>query len=137
MLLGGLLAAHIAGLTVLGLGLATGGAIGALSVVIGFALVVVFFSLGQAIELVALELRSTLGLIVTLASYGVRVICLGLALRLVIAAGADRLSPEWLFAGVVAGVLGWVSGIVIVAARQRVPVFDNDYQPPKGWQDGQ
>lgn len=96
-----------------------------------------FFSIGQAIEIVALELPGFAGLSVVLGSYAVRVIGIGAMLNWILSDSTRSLSSTWLGIGVVATVIGWVSGVVLVAARQRVPVFDHDYQPPPGWEDGQ
>lgn len=137
MLLGGLTLAHAAGICAAGLALAVGRSGAVWAVLIGFGLVVAFFTVGQLVELSAVELASVPGLVMTLGSYVVRVLLLGVALNLVLASGRETLSPTWLFVGVVSSVLGWVIGIVVVAARQRVAVFDHDYQPPSDWDRGQ
>ncbi|MFV0427983.1 MAG: hypothetical protein ACK5KO_00925 [Arachnia sp.] len=132
MMIGGLVVGNAVGLSVLGLALGLAGATAVASAAIGLAAVVVFFSIGQAIEIVACELDPVQGMALALASYGVRVVGLGLILFLVLGDPdiAARLSEGWLVAGLVGGVLGWLGGIVFVAARQRVPVYDVEYQPP-------
>lgn len=137
MLLGGLILAHGGGLAALGIALVSVGLSEVVAVLIGFALVVVFFSLGQAVEIVAMVLANTAGLVLTLCCYLLRVVLLGLALGAVIAATDGKLTASWIFCGVGCSTLGWVTGVVWVAARQRLPVYDHDYQPPAGWQDGQ
>ncbi|MDO4785237.1 MAG: hypothetical protein Q3997_09170 [Propionibacteriaceae bacterium] len=137
LLVGGLAGGHLGAVVAVALALGLGGRESLVSALIGAAVVIVFFSIGQAIEIVAVTMASMLGLVATLFSYVARVILLGAGLRAVVDLGGDRIDPAWLFCGVVCCVLAWVSGVVIVAARQRVPVFDHDYQPPPGWDMGQ
>ncbi|MDO5066313.1 MAG: hypothetical protein Q4D96_03415 [Propionibacteriaceae bacterium] len=125
MMLGGLVAGHALGLGVCGLALVVGSKalVGAL---LGFAAVVIFFSIGQAIEVVACELEPTQGMGIVLASYAIRVTGIGAGLWFllghpVIGAAIDR---GWLAAAVVVTVLAWTTGVVLTAARQRVPVYD-------------
>lgn len=137
MMLGGLALAHLAGLMAAMAALVLAGSSGLVSAVIGLAVVVIFYSIGQAIEIIALELPGFTGLSIVLASYAVRVIGIGFLIWAVLTAGRGVLSEGWVVAGVVAAVLGWTTGVVVVAARQRVPVFDHDYQPPERRPDGQ
>lgn len=137
MLVGGLVGGNLAGLVVLAASLGIGGKPGGLAALIGFGTVVLFFSIGQAIELIALELPTYTGLSLAMASYAVRVIGIGVMLGLVLGAAGDQIDPIWLAVAVVSTVVGWIAGLILVASRQRVPVFDADYQPPTGWEDGQ
>ena len=137
LLVGGLVGGHLGSVLAVLFALGWGGPKGLVSALIGAGLVIVFFSIGQAIEIVAITMASTLGLVATLFSYVMRVILLGIGLRAVVGIGTDRIEPAWVFCGVVCCVLTWVSGVVVVAARQRVPVFDHDYRPPPGWDTGQ
>jgi len=93
---------------------------------LGFAAVVIFFSVGQAVEVVACELEPVQGLGVVLASYAVRVVGIGAGFWLAMA--HPQLGPaidrDWLAGSVVATVLAWTTGVVVVAARQRVPIYD-------------
>ncbi|HMQ66680.1 MAG TPA: hypothetical protein PJ992_10340 [Arachnia sp.] len=137
MMLGGMVFGHAVGLGVIGLALALGGPGAALTAALGFAAVVVFYTVGQALEVVASEMPTAHGLILVLASYAVRVI--GIAGGLWFLLGLPQLAPHvsrpWLAASVAATVVAWVTGVVLVAARQRVPVYDSDYQPPVGQDD--
>ena len=67
-----------------------------------------------------------------LVSYAVRVIGIaaGLWLLLGLPQVAPLVSPPWLVASVAGTVFAWVTGVVLVAARQRVPVYDTEYEPP-------
>lgn len=125
MLLGGLVTGHALGLAVCGLALTAGGRalVGAL---LGFAAVVIFFSIGQAVEVVACELEPVQGMGVVLASYAIRVTGIGAGLWFLtehptIGAAIDT---NWLAAAVVVTVLAWTTGVVVTASRQRVPVYD-------------
>ena len=120
-------AGHAAGFAVCG----TAIAVGLREALIGAALGVwqlwsSFFSVGQAVEVVACELEPVQGLGVVLASYAVRVVGIGAGFWLAMA--HPQLGPaidrDWLAGSVVATVLAWTTGVVVVAARQRVPIYD-------------
>ncbi|MDF1490123.1 hypothetical protein [Tessaracoccus caeni] len=132
MMRGGVIGGHLVGVTVIGLALALGGGDAVLTSVLGFAAVVIFYAIGQALEVVASELEPMQGMALVLVSYAVRVIGIaaGLWFLLSLEAVAPRVSDGWLLLSVVGTVLGWVSGVVLVASRQRVPVYDHEYQPP-------
>lgn len=116
----------------IGLALALGGTDALLTAALGFAAVVVFYAIGQALEVVASELEVMQGMALVLVSYAVRVV--GIAAGLWFLLGLDAVAPRvedgWLLLSVVGTVLGWVTGVVLVASRQRVPVYDEEYQPP-------
>ncbi|MDO5082574.1 MAG: hypothetical protein Q4D89_04115 [Arachnia propionica] len=125
MMVGGLVAGHALGMVVCGLALTAGGAalVGAL---LGFAAVVIFFSIGQAIEIVACELEPVQGMAIVLASYAIRVTGVGAGLWFLV--GHPTIGPAidryWMVAAVIVTVLAWTSGVVVTASRQRVPVYD-------------
>ena len=132
MMVGGLVLAHVVGLSIFGVALAVAGGAGALSVALGFAAVVIFFSIGQAIEIVACELEPVQGMGLALVSYAVRVIGIGVGMWFIMSipavdAGLDR---AWLMAGVTATTFSWIAGVLIVASRQRVPIYDVEYVAP-------
>lgn len=131
-MIGGLIAGHVVGLTILGLALGIGGGGAALTAALGFAAVVVFYSIGQAIEVIASELDPLQGLGLVLISYAVRVvgIAAGLWGLLSLPAVAPHASGGWLLLSVTGTVLAWVTGVVFVASRQHVPVYDHEYEPP-------
>lgn len=134
MMLGGLVLGQAAGLGIIGLGLAVGGADAAITAALGFAAVLIFYSIGQALEVVACELEPMQGLGLVLVSYAVRVIGIAAGLWVILAmpAVAPHVVGGWLVAGVAGTVIAWVSGVVLVASRQRVPVYDTEYVPPPG-----
>lgn len=134
MMVGGLVGGHVVGLTIIGLALALGGGGAALTAALGFAAVVIFYSIGQAIEVVASELEPFQGLGLVMVSYGVRVvgIAAGLWALLSLPAVAPHVAKGWLLLSVTGTVLAWVIGVVFVASRQHVPVYDTEYEPPSG-----
>lgn len=132
MMIGGVIGGNVVGLTILGLALAIDGPSAALTAALGFAAVLVFYAVGQALEVVAAELEPFQGMALVLVSYAVRVI--GIAAGLWAILGLDAVAPHvrdgWLLASVAGTVLAWVAGVVLVASRQRVPVYDTPYEPP-------
>ncbi|MDO5678392.1 MAG: hypothetical protein Q4G35_12900 [Propionibacteriaceae bacterium] len=134
MMIGGLIGGHVVGLTIVGLALGIGGAGPALTAALGFAAVVIFYSIGQALEVVASELEPFQGLGLVLVSYAVRVV--GIAAGLWALLGLPQIAPlvsdGWLLLSVAGTVLAWVAGVVFVASRQHVPVYDTEYEPPSG-----
>lgn len=132
MMVGGLVVGHAVGLGILGLALALGGTSAAISVALGFAAVVIFFSIGQAIEVVACELDPVQGLGLALASYAVRVVGIGAGMWFLL--GHPAVEPHiergWLLLAVTGTVVAWVGGVVLVASRQRVPIYDQEYVAP-------
>ena len=134
MMVGGLVLAHAIGVGILGLALALGGAPAAITVALGFAAVVIFFSVGQAIEIIACEMDPVQGMGVALASYAVRVVGIGAGMWFLVGHPAVEpfISPGWLLLSVTGTVIAWVAGVVIVAARQRVPIYDTAYVAPIG-----
>ncbi|MDO5737178.1 MAG: hypothetical protein Q4P15_11965 [Propionibacteriaceae bacterium] len=133
MMVGGLVLAHAIGLGIFGIALAVAGAPGAISVALGFAAVVIFFSIGQAIEIVACELDPFQGMGLALASYGVRVVGIGAGMWFLL--GHPLVEPHilrgWLLLAVTGTVIAWITGVVLVASRQRVPIYDHEYVAPE------
>lgn len=125
MMIGGLVAGHAFGLAVCGFALTAGGRalVGAL---LGFAAVVIFFSIGQAVEVVACELEPVQGMGIVLASYAIRVAGIGAGLWFLLEHPTigPAVDAGWLAAAVIVTVLAWTSGVVLTASRQRVPVYD-------------
>lgn len=132
MMIGGLLLGHACGVVVMGLAAVLGGADAFLTAALGFAAVVVFFAVGQWLEVVACELEPVQGMGLALASYAVRVagITVGMWAITTAPALAPHISSGWLVASVTLTVIGWIGGVVWVASRQQVPVYDEEYSPP-------
>ena len=132
MMVGGLVLAHVVGLFLFGVARAAARGPGALSVAVGFAAVVIFFSIGQALEIVACELDPVQGMGLALASYAVRVIGIGAGMWFLLGHPAvePHIEPGWLLLGVTGTVIAWITGVVVVASRQRVPIYDHEYVAP-------
>ena len=128
MMLGAVVSAHIVGIVVMGLSLGIDGLDGLLTSALGFAAVIVFYALGQWLEVIACELASMQGLGLVLASYAVRVIGIAAGLWGILASEtvAPHVVDGWLLASVVGTVVAGVTGVVVVASRPRVPIYDEN-----------
>lgn len=126
MMIGGVVGAHVAGLIVIALAAILSGADGVLTSLLGFATVVIFYGIGQWLEAIASDMEPMQGLALVLVSYAVRVV--GIAAGLWGILSLDAVAPHivdgWLVASMTATVFAWVGGVVIVASRQRVPIYD-------------
>ncbi len=126
MMIGGLAAGHAFGVGACALAFAVAGRAALAGACLGFAAAVIFFSVGQAIEIIACELDPVAGLGVVLASYAIRVVGIGAGMWLVL--GHPRLGSlidaRWMAVAVVVTVIAWTTGVVLVASRQRVPIYD-------------
>ena len=58
-------------------------------------------------------------------------IAAGLWAILSLPAVAPHVVDGWLLLSIAGTVIAWVTGVVLVASRQRVPVYDHDYVPPE------
>jgi len=131
MMVGGLVVAHVVGIILCAIAWLTGGRDALVTALLGFAIVLVFYAIGQAIEVVACEMEPFAGLGLTMASYGVRVVGIGIGLWALLKRPSveSHIVPEWLGGSVTGVVIAWVAGVVIVASRQRVPIYDRDDEP--------
>lgn len=132
MLVGGLVLGHAVGLLVIGAAAVIDGRYAAISAALGFATVVIFFAIGQAIEVVACELDPVAGMGLALASYAVRVVGISAGMWFILGHPAVEpvVSRGWLLLSVTVTVMAWLSGVVLVASRQRVPIYDVEYVVP-------
>lgn len=131
LLIGGFIGGH-SGLAVsVVVALIAAGGAGAISALIGAALVIAFFAIGQAVQIVVADRRPSHVLMAALASYTVRVAALG-ALLLAYLNHVDRftmLVPAAFLAAVIVTVVGWLAGEIWTFTRLRIPVFDTEYVP--------
>ncbi len=132
MMVGGLVGGHAVGALIIVAAWVLDGPKATFTAALGFASVVIFYCVGQAIEVVASEMEPMQGMGLVLVSYAVRVI--GIAAGLWTLLSLPQVAPHvvdgWLLLSVVGTVMAWVTGVVVVAARQRVPVYDHEYRPP-------
>jgi len=127
---GGLALAAIAGILL-------SGGIGLLSALIGAALAVLYYAIGQAVQIQYADAPPRTIRAASLASYVVRVSLLGglLYSSIVWPSVVVAVDARGLFAGIVLGVVGWLTGVVVAFRKLRVPVFDEPdpvrYDPPR------
>ena len=126
---GGLALAAITGIVI-------GGTVGLLSALIGAALAVAYYAIGQGVQMQYADAPPRTLRAASLVSYVVRVSLLGglLWASIVWPTIMAALDARGLFAGIVLGVLGWLAGLVVVFRKLRVPTFDEPdpvrYDPP-------
>jgi hypothetical protein len=136
LFVGGLLGWH-GGLALAAIvGILLSGGIGLVSALIGAALAVLYYAIGQAVQIQYADASPRTIRTASLASYVVRVSLLGALLYASTTWPAlmAALDTRGLFAGVVLGVVGWLTGLVLMSRTLRVPVFDPPdparYDPP-------
>jgi len=134
---GGLLGAVLASILTVALAVPIAGRLGLISAAGAAALVIAYFGLGQLIAGHTLRRANRGGLVITMVGYLVRVVLLGVLLWLSLTQPGIRtgLSSSWAAAGAIAAVFGWLTGLLVVNARARVPIYDREYRPPEGWED--
>jgi hypothetical protein len=126
---GGLALAAIAGILI-------SGTVGLFSSLIGAALAVVYYAIGQGVQMQYADAPPRTLRAASIVSYVVRVTLLGALLYASTTWPAVMavLDTRGLFAGVVLGVVGWLTGLVLMSRKLRVPVFDAPdparYDPP-------
>lgn len=108
----------------------TGGPLTAFSAAIGGVLTIVFFTIGQAVQVMLAEASPKIVMVGALASFLVRAVALGLLLLLAME-NADRLTwfaPIAFAISTIAVVVGWLGAEIWVFSRLRIPVFDEPRQ---------
>lgn len=127
LLIGGLVGGHLAGLAAVLASWGWSGALAAASAAVAAAVTLVFFTIGQAVQLAVAEASARLVLVAALASYFVRVTALGLLLMVVLGeperfGGLDAVA---VVAATIAVVVGWLAGEIRAYSLLRIPVFDS------------
>lgn len=123
----GLLAAALP--TVLVCLLAAGPA-GAATAAVAAGVVLVFFALGQSLQLAVADASPRIALFVALASYALRVVLLGVLLSSALGRPGLLPHPAALLGATLTAALGWITGEVIAFTRLRIPVFDSTEPAP-------
>ncbi|HET7724923.1 MAG TPA: hypothetical protein VFK68_09810 [Propionibacteriaceae bacterium] len=102
------------------------GVTGLLSALVGAALALAYYAIGQGVQMQYADAPPRTIRAASIASYVVRVSLLGLLLWASLSWPAimAALDARGLFAGIVAGVLGWLVGLVVAFRRLRVPTYD-------------
>lgn len=135
LLVAGLAGAHVAGLTCVGIFLVVDGPPGAASAALAGAMVVLFYTVGQLVQVRYADAPARDLMRISVASYIARVTALGglLALYLVLGTDANRLRAVPVAVTAIATVVAWL-GCEAYAFRQlRIPNFD---EPAEGPQEG-
>lgn len=111
------------------------GSSGLISVILAAGLVLAYFGSGQWVESHTLRLANANGMTITMASYALRVGLLGVILWWAMSNPtiSGLLSPNWVAAGALTALVGWLSGLMIAHARSRIPIYDTPYEAPMGW----
>jgi hypothetical protein len=127
---GGLVLSAVAGIIL-------SGGVGLLSGLIGAALAVAYYAIGQGVQMQYADASPQTLRAASIASYVVRVSLLGglLWASIVWPTITSALDARGLFAGIVLGVLGWLAGLVVAFRKLRIPTFDEPdpvrYDPPR------
>ena len=127
---GGLVASAVAGVLI-------HGAVGLVSALVGAALALAYYAIGQGVQMQYADAPPQTIRTVSVASYVVRVSLLGALLwaSIVWPSVINALDTRALFAGIVLGVVGWLTGLVVAFRKLRVPTFDEGdpvrYDPPR------
>ncbi len=131
LLAGGALGGHLALLIMVAIFAGAGGAAGALSAAVAGILTIAFFTIGQAVQVLAADAPPKKVMIVSLASYGGRVTALGLLLMLALD-NAERIAlmdPVAVVLTTTVVVFGWLGAEFWVYSRLRIPVYDEPQTP--------
>lgn len=126
LLVGGLVGWHGGLAAAVVVGILLGGTIGMLSALIGAALTLVYYAIGQGVQVQYADAAPKVLRTASLWSYVVRVAVLGAVLCAALQwpSVLASLDTRALFAGIVLGVLGWLTGLILRFRKLRVPVFD-------------
>lgn len=131
LLVGGLVGWHGGLAASVIVGILVGGTIGMLSALIGAALALVYYAIGQGVQVQYADAEPRVLRTASVGSYIVRVLVLGalLAAALQWPSVLAALDTRALFVGIVLGVLGWLTGLILRFRKLRVPVFDEPDRP--------
>jgi len=99
------------------------GAAAVQSVGFGAGVVVMFFALGALIQLWALRWLESMGFLVMITGYGLRIGLLSLTASLMVNA-AWLPSLKWFAVGIAASTVAWLTGLVVGHVTGRWPVYD-------------
>jgi hypothetical protein len=126
LFLGGLLGWHGGLALAVIVGILLSGGIGLVSALIGAALAALYYAIGQAVQIQYADASPRTIRTASLASYVVRVSLLGSLLyaSLVWPSFMAAIDVRALFAGILLGVVGWLTGVIIAFRKLRVPTFD-------------
>jgi len=126
LLVAGLLGAHVAGLAAIGVATVAAGRPGLVSAALGFAVVVLFSTIGQLVMVRLAAAHPRVMMLGALASYLMRcsVLVVAVAVFWNTPALVEKLHPLAFAAAAIATVVGWLAAEVVRFSRMRIPAFD-------------
>ena len=128
LLKAGALSGHAGALVVTAIVFATRGVASGVWCLVAAGVALVFYIVGQAVQVRVADEEPSRVLVVSLVSYGVRVSALGGLLAVAITQGAalGSLDPVAVVAGTLTVVVTWLAGEIVAFSRMRIPL----YEPP-------
>jgi len=104
-------------------GLTVQGVTAGMDALLGALLVVLFFALGALVEVASLKWLESIGILVLLSGYVFRIGLLGATAGLMMSA-SWLAAPAWFAAGIVAATIAWITGLVVAHVTGRWPIYD-------------
>lgn len=132
LLVGGLVGWHGGLAAAVVVGILLGGTLGMLSALIGAGLTLVYYAIGQGVQIQYADAEPRVLRAASVWSYLVRVGVLGALLWAALQwpSVLASLDARALFTGIVLGVLGWLTGLILRFRKLRIPVFD-EHEPAR------
>lgn len=133
LLVGGIIGLHLLVVPAVIIAAFVGGARVAVSVALGAMVSLMFYTIGQAVQIRFAAAPARQLFAASMASFGARAALLALLLTGWANLGVDtqsRMSTVGLCIGVGAGVLGWLIGMARAYAKLRIPVYDEPEPEP-------
>lgn len=132
LLVGGVIGGHLAALLSVGAFLVARGTAAGVSAAIAGVVVLAFFTIGQAVQVMVADAPAKRVMFAALASYAIRVSLLGIVLILVLdnAERFGQMDPTAVVATTIGVVIGWLAGVFRVYSRLRFPIYDSTESSP-------
>lgn len=126
LLKAGVAGGHIAAIVVTGVVWATRGAYAGLTAAVAAVVTLTFYTIGQAVQVAVANSSPVLILLASIASYGIRVGSLGVALNWALTNPdvVGELDPVAVVGATLAVVVGWLAVEIWAFNRLRIPAFD-------------
>lgn len=128
LLIGGAVGGHVGALVATAVFFATRGPASGLSCLIAAVVTLVFYMIGQAVQVMVADAPPTKVLTASLISYGVRVSALAglLAVAMTQSHRLAGMDPVAVVVGTLAVVTTWLGAEIWTFSRLRIPVYDTD-----------
>ena len=127
LLAGGVIGGHLAALLSVAAFLMARGTAAAVSAAIAGVVVIAFFTIGQAVQVMVADAPAKRVMFAAMASYAIRVSLLGIVLILVLdnAERFGQMDPTAVVATTISVVIGWLAGVFRVYSQLRFPIYDS------------